>query len=180
MRGTPPNSGITAAADARARARTPDEEVFQEPGAWAQWFTLEQGYRVDQVSTTKAMAMFRQWVADGVSVGEVIDAVAAGEARAAGQPRSVAYFAGFVTETREARQQYAAGNVTTLARAGGDQSRQGRDHNGVAIREKHSRNGGKHDTRSKVDRKRERDMRELRDRQERRARLAAITGSDPE
>jgi hypothetical protein len=69
------------------------------PHNWAQYFIERCGYRIEQVVyIPKAMAMFRQWIADGVTLEDVEDAAAAAEAKLNGYPANPTYYRRFVAE----------------------------------------------------------------------------------
>jgi hypothetical protein len=68
------------------------------PHDWAQYFIQRCGYRLDQAITPKSMAMFRQWLADGVTPEDIEDAAMVAEAKLGAIPANPTYYRGFVAE----------------------------------------------------------------------------------
>lgn len=88
--------------------RAREEELSPQPGSaprepktphdWAQYFIERCGYRIDQAITPKAMAMFRQWMAEGITLEDVEDAALVAEARLNGYPTNPTFYRKFVEE----------------------------------------------------------------------------------
>ena len=88
--------------DNSSTPQTPCEP--KTPRDWAQCFIQRCGYRIDQAITPKSMAMFRQWLVDGVTLEDVEDAAAAAEAKLGGYPSNPTYYRGFVAEVVSEKQ----------------------------------------------------------------------------
>jgi DNA-binding Lrp family transcriptional regulator len=104
----PNNPQIPDPPPARARAESaaadPKHHPPMTPGDWAQYFIERCGYPLHIAMTPKTMAMFRQWIAEGVTVEEVEDAALVAEAKHGGIPSSPMYYRGFVAELRLEKQ----------------------------------------------------------------------------
>lgn len=79
---------------------TPLQGQPRTPRDWAQYFIERCGYRIDQVVMPKTMAMFRQWLADGVTLEDADDGALSAEAKKGGLPNNPLYYDGFVREVR--------------------------------------------------------------------------------
>lgn len=90
------NSCPETAGPAQKQPTTPEE--------WGQWF-IERCHRIsryrptlDKAINPKSMTMFRQWIADGVTLDDVNDAALAAEAKNGGMPATPVFYRGFVAE----------------------------------------------------------------------------------
>jgi hypothetical protein len=101
----------------------PNSQIPHEPKTpqdWAQYFIQRCRYRIDQAVIPKSMTMFRQWIAQGVTLEDVEDAAAAAEARLNGYPSNPTLYVSFeavsiVSDRRGSRPNLEAA-ITDLAR----------------------------------------------------------------